>query len=243
MTENTVIDALFNAGAHIGFGRARRHASVRPQLFGAKNGVDIIDLTKTVKQLDAACTVARELAKQGKVVLFVGAKKEIADLVIEAATSVNMPYVASRWLGGTLTNFVEIKKRITRMKSLTEQFAKGDLVAKYNKKERLVLERELIHLKADFGGIASLEQAPAAMIVVDARAEIIAVTEAIKLKIPVIAICNTDNDLKKVTYPVLANDGSRESVKYFLDTISTSVKSGAAQAASAKVVATPVVAA
>ncbi len=230
MTENTVIDALFNAGAHIGFGRARRHASVRSQLFGAKNGVDIIDLTKTVKQLDAACNVARELGKQGKVVLFVGAKKEIADLVVEAATSVNMPYVSSRWLGGTLTNFVEIKKRIARMKSLTEQFAKGDLVAKYNKKERLMLERELNRLKADFGGLVSLEQIPTAIIAVDARAEIIAVTEAIKLKIPVIALCNTDNDIKKVTYPVLANDGARDSVKFFLDTVSSAFKAGTAQA-------------
>jgi small subunit ribosomal protein S2 len=230
MTENTVIDALFNAGAHIGFGRARRHASVRSQLFGAKNGVDIIDLTKTVKQLDAACTAARELGKQGKTVLFVGAKKEIADLVVEAATAVNMPYVASRWLGGTLTNFVEIKKRIARLKSLTEQFAKGDLVTKYTKKERLMLERELNRLKADFGGIASLEQIPAALIVVDSRAEIIAVTEAIKVRVPVIALCNTDNDLTKVTYPVLANDGARDNVKYFLDTVSSAFKAGTAQA-------------
>lgn len=230
MTENTVIDALFNAGAHIGFGRARRHASVRPYLFGAKNGVDIIDLTKTAKQLDVACNAARELGKQGKVVLFVGSKKEITDLVSEAATSVNMPYVSSRWLGGTLTNFVEIKKRIARLKYLTEQFAKGDLVQKYNKKERLMLERELNRLKADFGGLASLEQVPAAIIVVDARAEAIAVTEAIKVKIPVIALCNTDNDIKKATYPVLANDGARDSVKFFLETIATSFKAGAAQA-------------
>lgn len=230
MSENTVIDALFNAGAHIGFGRARRHASVRSQLFGAKNGVDIIDLTKTVKQLDAACNAARELGKQGKIVLFVGAKKENADLVVEAATSVNMPYVATRWLGGTITNFVEIKKRIARLKSLTEQFAKGDLVQKYNKKERLMLERELNRLKADFGGISSLEQLPAAMIVVDARAEVIAVTEAQKVRMPVIALCNTDNDISKITYPVLANDGARDSVKYFLDTVAASFKAGAAQA-------------
>ncbi len=230
MSENTVIDALFNAGAHIGFGRARRHASVRSQLFGAKNGVDIIDLTKTVKQLDAACNVARELGKQGKVVLFVGAKKEIAELVQEAAVSVNMPYVTSRWLGGTLTNFVEIKKRIARLKSLTEQFAKGDLVQKYNKKERLMLERELNNLKDDFGGLSSLEQLPAAIIIVDSRQEMIATTEAIKLRIPVIALCNTDNDIKKVTYPVLANDAARDSVKFFLDTVSSAFKAGAAQA-------------
>lgn len=229
MSENTVIDALFNAGAHIGFGRARRHASVRSQLFGSKNGVDIIDLTKTAKQFEVATAQVRELGKQGKVVLFVGAKKEIADLVVDAATTVSMPYVASRWLGGTLTNFVEIKKRIARMKSLTEQFAKGDLVQKYTKKERLMLERELNRLKADFGGIASLEQLPAALVVIDARAEDIAVTEAKKLRIPVIALCNTDNDLTKITFPVVANDGARESVKFFLDTLATSLKAGIAQ--------------
>ncbi len=229
MSENTVIDALFNAGAHIGYGRPRRHASVRSQLFGAKNGVDIIDLTKTAKQLEAASAAVRELGKQGKTVLFVGAKKEIADLVVDAATIVSMPYVASRWLGGTLTNFVEIKKRIARMKNLTEQFAKGDLVQKYTKKERLMLERELTRLKADFGGIAALESLPAAVVVVDARAEEIAVTEAIKLRIPVIALANTDNDISKIAFPVLANDSARESVKYFLDTVATSLKAGIAQ--------------
>jgi small subunit ribosomal protein S2 len=119
MTANTVIDAMFNVGAHFGYSRARRHASVSPFLFGAKNGVDIIDLTHTAKQLDIARARAEEVAKSGKPVLFVGTKQEIRALVEETALSLNMPYVTERWVGGMLTNWPEIRKRTNRRESST----------------------------------------------------------------------------------------------------------------------------
>lgn len=221
---NPVIDALFNAGAHIGFGRSRRHASVRSQIFGAKAGVDIIDITTTAKQLEAAKAEIAKAVATGRPVLFVGAKTEVADLITEAAQEAGMPFVASRWIGGTLTNWTEIKKRTSRMKDLEAMFAKGDLVEKYNKKERLMLARELKRLNADFGGIKSLEGAPSAMIIVDSKNEAIAATEASKVRVPVIALCGTDNDITKVSTPVVMNDASRASVKFFLDTMVEAVK-------------------
>lgn len=221
---NPVIDALFNVGAHIGFSRSRRHASVRSQIFGAKAGVDIIDLTVTAKQLESAKAEVAKAVSTGRPVLFVGAKTEIADLVAEAGAEAGMPFVASRWIGGSLTNWTEIKKRTSRMKELETMFAKGDLVEKYNKKERLMLKRELDRLVADFGGIKSLEGAPSALIIVDAKNEAIAATEGAKIRVPTIALCGTDNNITEVSTPVVMNDASRASVKFFLDEMVATVK-------------------
>ena len=151
-----------------------------------------------------------------------------------------MPFVASRWIGGTLTNWTEIKKRITRMKDLEAMFAKGDLVEKYNKKERLMLKRELDRLIADFGGIKQLEGTPSALVIVDSKNEAIAATEGSKVRIPVIALCGTDNDVTKVSTPVIMNDAARASVKFFLDTMVEAVKAN--KKAAAPAVAAPAVA-
>ncbi len=225
MTENTAIDAMFNAGAHFGYSRARRHASVRPYLYGAKNGVDIIDLTETVKMLEAAKARIMEAGKLGKNVLFVGTKQEVRPLVEEVAKSLNMPYVTERWVGGMLTNWGEIKKRTGRLKELSDKFSKGEL-DKYTKMEKLLFEREMGKLQTEFGGIASLEGAPGLIVVVDPREEHIAVEEAKKMKVETIAILNTDCDASKVTYPILANDSALESVRYFLAQLSESLEAG-----------------
>lgn len=225
MTENTAIDAMFNAGAHFGYSRARRHASVRPYLFGSKNGVDIIDLTETAKQLDAAKERVLELGKLGKSVLFVGTKQETKQLVEETAKSLGMPYVTERWVGGMLTNWSEIKKRTGRLKELSEKFAKGEL-DKYTKMEKLLFEREMGRLQVEFGGISMLEGAPGAIVVIDPREEHIAVTEAKKMKVETIALANTDCDIAKITYPIVANDSALLSVKYFLAQIAEAYEQG-----------------
>lgn len=225
MTENTAIDAMFNAGAHFGYSRARRHASVRQYLYGAKNGVDIIDLTETVKMLEAAKARIMEAGKLGKNVLFVGTKQEVRPLVEEVAKSLNMPYVTERWVGGMLTNWGEIKKRTGRLKELSDKFAKGEL-DKYTKMEKLLFEREMAKLHTEFGGIASLEGAPGLIVVVDPREEHIAVDEARKMKVETIAILNTDCDASKVTYPILANDSALESVRYFLGQLAIALEAG-----------------
>ncbi len=225
MTENTAIEAMFNAGAHFGYSRARRHASVRPYLFGSKNGVDIIDLTETVKMLDAAKARIAEVAKQGKVVLFVGTKQEARGIVEETAKSLNMPFVTERWVGGILTNWSEIKKRTGRLKELSDKFSKGEL-DKYTKMEKLLFEREMAKLHTEFGGIATLEGAPALMVIVDPREEHIAIAEATKMKIETISILNSDCDARKVTYPILANDSALESVRYFVSQLAAAYEEG-----------------
>lgn len=226
MTENNpVIDAMFNVGAHFGYSRARRHASVRSHLFGAKNGVDIINLEETAKQLKAAQERIQELGKLGKPVVFVGTKMEVRGLVEAAAKSINQPYVTERWVGGMLTNWPEIKKRTARLKELTDKFAKGEL-EKYTKKERLLFEREMEKLQTEFGGISSLEGTPGALVIVDPREEHIAVLEAIKMKVEIIAILNTDCNMNEITYPILANDSALESVKYFLAELGASFTKG-----------------
>lgn len=216
---------MFNAGAHFGYSRARRHASVRPYLFGSKNGVDIIDLTETVKMLDAAKARIAEVAKQGKVVLFVGTKQEARGIIEETAKSLNMPFVTERWVGGILTNWSEIKKRTGRLKELSDKFSKGEL-DKYTKMEKLLFEREMAKLHTEFGGIASLEGAPALMVIVDPREEHIAIAEATKMKIETISILNSDCDASKVTYPILANDSALESVRYFVSQLALAYEEG-----------------
>jgi len=209
------IEAMFRVGAHFGYSRARRHASVRPYLYGSKNGVDIIDLEATAKMLSAATALLTEIGKSGKTVLLVGTKPEIRDLVEETAKEMDAPYVTRRWIGGTLTNWSEIKKRIAHLRSLTEKFTKGEL-EKYTKKERLLFERELEDLRENFGGFATIEGIPAALIVIDPRQEAIAVEEARKMRVPTVALMNSDCDAAAVTHGILANDAAIGSVKYFL---------------------------
>lgn len=216
---------MFNAGAHFGFSRARRHASVKPYLYGAKNGADIIDLTATATMLATATAKMEELGKAGKIVLFVGTKEEVRGIVEEEARAISMPFVTERWVGGILTNWPEIKKRTARLKELTDKFAKGEL-DKYTKKERLMFEREKNTLDKEFGGIASLEGAPGAIVIVDPREEHIASKEAKKMKVETIGLMNTDCDMNSVTHPILANDSALLSVRYFLHALRSAYAHG-----------------
>ena len=220
------IEAMFKAGAHFGYSRARRHASMKPYLFGVKNGVDVIDLEKTVGMLESAKARLTELGKAGKVVLFVGTKQETRAIVEEAAKSLSMPYVSERWVGGILTNWPEIKKRVARLKELSDNFAKGAL-EKYTKKERLLFEREMAKLQTEFGGIAALEGSPAALVIVDPREEHIAVREAKKMKVETIALLNSDCNAKEITHPIVANDAALLSVRYFVEALRDAYKAGA----------------
>ncbi len=232
MTENTttagtldVIDAMFKVGAHFGYSRARRHSSVKTALFGAKNGVDIIDLEKTAVQLSRAIEFVSGLSKEGKNILFVGSKNEVRDIVEAAARSIDMPFVVERWIGGTFTNFSEIKKRILYMKDLSDKTTKGEL-EKYTKKERLLLERELESLKTNFGGLCSLDNLPSALFVVDPREENIAVVEAMKMNIPVVALLNSDCNMNEIDYPIVANDAAVPSVTHFVNEIRDAYRAG-----------------
>lgn len=211
-----LVDRLFSVGAHFGFSKSRRHPTVKPYLYGNKQGTDIFDLEKTSVLLTDAAGALQEAGKEGKTVLFVATKEEVRKVTREAAERTGMPFMVNRWIGGTLTNFTEIKKRIDRLITLMSEGESGELERKYTKKERVVIGRELNRLQFNFGGIKDLERIPQMMVVVDPRHDAIAVQEANELNIPIIGIMSSDNDLKKVTHPVVVNDALQASVSFVL---------------------------
>jgi len=228
-TENNstnLIERLFKAGAHFGFQKSRRHPSVVPFIFGSKNGTDIFDLEQTAVQIEDAKKVLAEAGENGKTVLFVGTKEEVSKIVKAKAEEVEMPYVANRWIGGMLTNYSEIRKRIERLKTLTAERESGELERKYIKKERVVIGREIDKLEFNFGGVKNIERTPALMVVVDPRHDFIAVQEANDLNIPVVAIMSSDCDAGKVQSPILLNDALTSSVELALTELSAAYAEG-----------------
>lgn len=222
------IESLFKAGAQFGFVKSRRHPTVKPFIFGVKNKTEIFDLEKTSVLLEKAKAFVASLAGEGKTILFVGGKAEARTAVEEAASSIGMPFVSSRWIGGTLTNFPEIKKRVEKLKTLTTEKERGEL-AKYTKKERILIDKEIEDLEKKYSGLGDMKDLPAALFVVDSKHEDIAVTEARKQGIPVIALCGSDCNLTKVDYPIVGNDSAKASVSFFAREIA-SVYKGAKKA-------------
>lgn len=222
---NDIIDSMFKAGAHFGYQKSRRDASTSSFIFGIKNKVEIIDLEKTKEQLEKALEFISSLAKAGKQILFVGGKSEARGSLKVGAMSVDMPYVDGRWIGGAITNFTEIKKRIAKFEDLQKQKEKGEL-AKYTKKERLLIDREIDNLDVMFSGIVSMKEAPKALFVIDPKKEFIAVAEAKKAGIPVIALANTDCNIKCLDFPIVANDASVSSIAFFVSEIVRAYKQG-----------------
>jgi small subunit ribosomal protein S2 len=218
MTDET-ISQMFTAGAHFAYSKARRHPSANPFIFGVKNSVEIFDLEKTKELLDEAKAFVGGLAAEGKQILFVAGKNEALDVVRSTALSLNMPYIAGRWIGGTLTNFPEIKKRIARYEELSEQQEKGELAKKYTKKELVLIGREIDSLEANFGGLTPMKDLPGAVFVVDTKREHIAVAEAKKRGVPIIGLMNSDCKGEDATYPIWANDGTLASISFFVKEI------------------------
>lgn len=219
------LDELFNIGAHFGFGRSRRHPSVAPFLFCSKNRTDIFDLEKTETALERAKDFVSKMAESGANILFVGGKNEAQNAVKEAAEQAGQPYVASRWIGGTLTNFGEIRKRIEIMIDLISQKEKGELM-KFTKKERLLIDRKIEKLQNMFGGIKDMTAMPKALFVIDPRFEDTALREAKSLNIPVVALCGSDNNISEIDYPIPANDSNIASIKFFAEKIAEAYNKG-----------------
>ncbi|MEK7135954.1 MAG: 30S ribosomal protein S2 [Patescibacteria group bacterium] len=207
---------LFDTGAHFAQVKSRRHPSMKPFLVGTKGRQEIIDLVKTSEQLEAAKHVMAALAKEGKTVLFVGGKVEIAAIVKKAAQDINAPYVAARWLGGTISNWVEIKKRIDRLAEILEKTTTGALAKQHTKLELVKIGREKKRLEGRLDGIITLVKRPDALLVVDTKHEKHAVKEANDTGIPVIAIMSSDCNLTDAAYPIVANDTSRKTVELIL---------------------------
>ena len=224
--DTAFFDRLFQTGAHFAQMKSRRHPSMKPFVVGTKGRQEIFDLTKTTEQLEAAKAVMAAFAKEGKTILFVGGKVEIAALVKSAAQSINAPYVATRWLGGTISNWSEIKKRVDRLAELTEKAAAGTLAKQHTKLELVKIEREKKRLEERLDGITTLTKRPDLMIVVDTKHEKHAVKEANEARIPLIALMSSDCNLKEAQYPIVANDTSRETVKLVLSELTAAFQTG-----------------
>lgn len=225
MSEETRIEELFKAGAHYGYSKTRRHPSVAKYIYTTKNKVDIVDIEKTALQLAEAETFVKELSAKGKTIIFVGTKPEAREAVKGDAEKIAQPYVVERWVGGILTNWPEIKKRTARLEDLKAKKEAGELDI-YTKKERLLLDEEMAKMHKLFSGLVGMKGKPDALFVVDPKREHIAVTEATKVGIPVIALANTDTNIKSVTYPIVGNDASLASIAYITNALVHAYRGG-----------------
>lgn len=211
-------EEMAEAGLHFGHRASRIHPKMKPYIYGMRNTVHLIDLEKTAEEFKKALKFIRELISGNKILLLVGTKIQVKDLVKDVAKECDLLYINERWLGGTLTNFKTIKKRIEYFKELEEKKKKGEL-AKYTKKERAKIDQELRDLEIKFGGIKEMEGLPDAIFVLDMKKDALAVKEASKKGVKVIGIADTNVDPTLADYPIPANDDAISSVKYILDKV------------------------
>ena len=225
MSQVISMKQLLEAGVHFGHQTRRWNPKMAPYIFTERNGIYIIDLQKTVKKLNEAYLFARDIAAEGKDILFVGTKKQAQDSVKEEAINCNMPYVNARWLGGMLTNFRTIRTRIARLEQLRKMREDGtfDLLPK---KEVIGLELEIEKLEKFLGGIQNMDRIPGALFIVDPRKERIAVQEAKKLGIPIIAIVDTNCDPDEIDAVIPGNDDAIRAVKLIAETMAAAVIEG-----------------
>ena len=221
----TLVQSMFSVGAQYGYRRSKRHPSVAPYIFGEKNNVEIIDLEKTEDLLASALLYVKSLGATRKQLLFAGGKPEAAVAVKAAAEALQQPYRNGRWIGGTLTNLPEIRKRVERLETLRGERDRGEL-SKYTKKERLMIDREIEHLEQNFDGVVSMKSLPGAVFVVDPTHEHTAVHEARRMHIPVIALAGSDCDISHIDYPVVANDAAHGSITFFVNEIARAYEEG-----------------
>jgi len=216
---------LLEAGVHFGHQTKRWNPKMKEYIFGERNGIYIIDLQKTLKLFKDASKFVVELCGSGKTILFVGTKRQAQDAIAEEATRAGMPYINQRWLGGLLTNWVTVQKSVKRLQELDEMATDGryDLLTK---KEVIKLERERKHLQANLAGIKSMKRLPDALFIVDSNNETIAVKEARKLGIPVVAVVDTNCDPTVVDYVIPGNDDALRAIRLFTSKIADSASEG-----------------
>ncbi|MDP3956318.1 MAG: 30S ribosomal protein S2 [bacterium] len=223
--KDALLEELFSAGAHYGFAKSKRHPSIVPHVYGQKNTIDIINLEDTIEQVMAAENFLRQRAATGKKVLFVGNKKEAQDPVRAAAATTGMLFVANRWIGGTFTNFKEIRRRVDYLEKLITDRDSGDL-SKYTKREQGMIKLQIEKLLGNFEGIRAMKELPAAVVVIDPRYENTCLREAKQVGVPVISLAGSDCDINTLDYPIVANDSAPASIKWFLNRLATAVSEG-----------------
>ncbi len=224
--KNIDIKALLEAGAHFGHKTSRWHPKMAPYIHSKRQGGHIINLEKTVEALEKALPEITKLAASGKKILFVGTKKQLKDITKAAAENVDMPYVTVRWVGGTLTNVETVNRQIKKLHNLERRMASGELEARYSKLEVQRYQEEIDLLNERYGGIKSMTEQPAAIIVTDAMQDKNAIKEANALKIPVFAIADTNVDPTPIDYCIPANDDAIKSVQLILDYFVAAIKAG-----------------
>ncbi|HBO99910.1 MAG: 30S ribosomal protein S2 [Candidatus Uhrbacteria bacterium GW2011_GWF2_41_16] len=219
------LEDMLKAGIHFGHQSSRWHPRMEPYIFTERGGIHIINLEKTQEMLSKALDILKGIASRGGVIMCVGTKRQAQEILKTEMEACGMPYVNQRWLGGTLTNFAEIRKLIRRYKMLKDQQAKGEL-KKYTKKEQLMFAREIEELDKKVGGIQTIDRLPDALFIVDIKTEKTALEEAIVTGIPVIALCDTNVNPDDVQYPIPANDDAVKSIQMMLHLVSEAIQEG-----------------
>jgi small subunit ribosomal protein S2 len=225
---NVTNQDLLDAGVHFGHLKRKWNPKMAPYIFMERNGIHIIDLNKTMVKLEEAAKAIKQIAKSGKKVLFVATKKQAKEIVANGAKSVGMPYITERWPGGCLTNFATQRKSVKKMMSFDKMMSDGtfDVISK---KEKLQISRQKAKMEKLLGSIADLTRLPAALFIVDTMKEHIAVSEAKKLNIPTIAVCDTNSDPAEIDFPIPANDDATKSISLIMSVMVKAVEEGLAE--------------
>jgi small subunit ribosomal protein S2 len=225
-TKEVDIKKLLESGAHFGHKTSRWHPKMAPYIHSKKAGSHIIDLTKTVQCLEEALSFIEKTASEGKKILLVGTKRQAKDAIKQAADEAKMPFVNERWIGGTLTNSSTISGRIKHLKDLESKMEAGTLAAKYNKLELQRLQEEIDDMNLKYGGIKDMSSNPGALFIADMINDANAIREARKLKIPIVAIVDTNTDPSSVDYPIPANDDAIKSIVLITEYVTSAIKTG-----------------
>lgn len=216
---------MLKAGVHFGHQTSRRHPKMAPYIFTARNGVHVFDLEETQKELQKTLDHIKDLTSQGKIILFLGTKRQSQAVVKNAAMSCGMPFLVERWVGGLLTNFPEVKKRLKKYKELKEEFASGE-VERYTKKEQLSLKKKLEKMEKYLVGLTDIEKMPDALYIASVHHEKTAVMEATRLGVEIIGVCDTNTNPTKADYIIPANDDAVNSIRIITDLVAEAVNEG-----------------
>ncbi len=225
MPSSVTMKALLETGVHFGHRTTKWNPKMKPYIFTERNGIHIIDLQQTITDLNRYYDMVRDMVADGKTVLFVGTKRQAQEAVAREAERCNMPYINHRWLGGTLTNWVTIRKRIDTLKQLEKRRDNGDF-ERLPKKEALILTRKIEKLEERLGGIRNMRKLPDLLIIVDTKREATAVKEANSLEIPVMALADTNSDPDEIDYIIPANDDAVRAIKLLLSALADAVVEG-----------------
>ena len=223
MTSKTLAEEMLKASVHFGHKKSSWNPKMKPYIYGIRNNIHIIDLEKTIEKLEKALEFIEKIVKDGGKILFVGTRPQDCDLIKETAENIKMPYVVFRWIGGLITNFRIIRKRVEYLIELEEKKSTGEF-KKYTKKEQLEIDREIEKLKKKFEGIKSLEKLPDAILLLSLKGQTTPVKEAKKKEIPVIALIDTNCDPSLIDYPIPSNDDAISALKFMLGKIEEAIK-------------------